>query len=93
MSALVIFWISGTLLVEVQDLVKRHNMRFRNNPAAFLEQSTIPVEVEYDGNDAEVWQGFRTELELLRMRCYPVDPPEQVREPSWLELILQGLFK
>lgn len=92
MSAVVSFWINEHRLVGVQQLVKRYDMRFRNNPAAFLGQGMIHVVVEHNGDRVAEWRGFIAELDVLRSQDQAADPPKEARRPGFLERMLRGLF-
>jgi hypothetical protein len=67
------FWAKQEQLVRIQRVVKRHGLRFHNNPAAYLAHGdgSALVQISYEGDDPEPWNQAMGEIDAIRQ------PPRQ----------------
>lgn len=80
------FWTDEAHLVPIQQVVKRYDLRFHNNPARWLGQGRVLVEIESNGVDPGLVRAAHDEIDMIRL------PEPQPRAPSWWDRII-GLIR
>ena len=68
--ATLMFTVDDRLLPAIQAVVKRYDLRFRNNPAAFVGTGSAYVEINANDQGVEAWRAAMQEIDAIR--CPPV---------------------
>lgn len=79
------FWTDEANLVPIQRVVKRYDLRFHNNPAGWLGQGRVLVEIESNGVEPWLVRIAHDEIDAIRL------PAVQLPPSSWWDRIIRWI--
>lgn len=81
------FWAREEHLVPIQQVVKRYDLRFGNNPAAYISSGCDGafVEITFEGTDNERWNAALREIDTIRWPPVPEQPVGWFRR-MWMRI-------
>jgi hypothetical protein len=80
------FTVDEKHLPAIQVVVKRYDLRFRNNPAAFVGMGSAHVEINDNDQGVEAWHAAMAEIDAIR--C----PPAATARRNWFQRLLDRLL-
>lgn len=81
--ATLMFTVDDRLLPAIQVVVKRYDLRFRNNPAAFVGTGSVHVEINDNDQGVDAWRAAMQEIDAIR---YP--PVVTTTRRGWFRRLL-----
>lgn len=81
------FWADEHLLPQIQRVVKRYDLRFHNNPAAFRGLGRALVEISSNGVDPRLVREAHDEIDRIRL-------PQPVAQPlGWWRGMISRMMR